>query len=202
MRKMQLHLSRCESSVSECIWIDWWKIVLLKQALYQVLGKSVGFSFNCLNICLFGNLPPQGCISVIVEDQGRFLLLKRPNGTLVFPGGFMRWREHPTQTALREFKEETGLRIKLHHVVACYSITSKDFRSVSILMLVFCAEVNGGDMRGSVEGHPCWIEESDLLEMVDFDYEYMLNDYLEHRKQHDKGEFYGTIVREMAEKNL
>ncbi len=125
---------------------------MLKHVFYQVLRKSVGFCFNCLNICLFGNLPPQGCISVIVEDQGRFLLLKRPNGTLVFPGGFIRWREHPTQTAMREFKEETGLQVTLHHVVACYSNTSKDFGSMSTLILVFCAEVNGGEMRGSVEG--------------------------------------------------
>ena len=114
----------------------------------------------------------------------------------------MRWREHPTQTALREFKEETGLRIKLHHVGACYSNTSKGFGSMSILMLVFCAEVNGGDMRSSIEGHPCWIEESDLLEMVDFDYAYMLNDYREHRKQHDRQEFCGALVRELTEKNL
>ena len=79
---------------------------LLKRILYQALKKTVGFCFNCLNIGLFGNLPPQGCITVIVEDQGRFLLLKRPNGTLVFPGGFMRWREHPTQTALRNSKKK------------------------------------------------------------------------------------------------
>jgi 8-oxo-dGTP diphosphatase len=182
--------------------IDWWKILLLKQALYQALRKSAGFSFNCLNICLFGNLPPQGCITVIVEDRGRFLLLKRPNGTLVFPGGFMRWREHPTQTALREFKEETGLQVTLRHAVACYSNTSKDFISMSTLILVFCAEVNGGEMRGSVEGYPCWIEESDLREMVDFRYEYMLNDYREHRKQHDREEFCGVLLREREEKNL
>jgi ADP-ribose pyrophosphatase YjhB (NUDIX family) len=175
---------------------------LFKQAFYQVLRKSVGFSFNCLNICLFGNLPPQGCIGVIIEDHGRFLLLKRPNGSLVFPGGFMRWREYPTQTALRELEEETGLRVKLRHVVACYANASKDFRSMSTLMLVFCGEVNGGVMRSSVEGHPCWIEESDLLEMVDFRYQYMLNDYREHRKQHAKGEFCGTIVREMVDNNL
>ena len=182
--------------------IDWWKIVLIKRILYQVLRKSVGFSFNCLNICLFGNLPPQGCISVIVEDQGRFLLLKRLNGTLVFPGGFMRWREYPSQTAVREFREETGLQVELHNVVACYSNASKDFRSMSTLTVVFRGEVSGGDMRGGVEGHPCWIEESDLLEMVDFRYEYMLNDFREHRKQHDKEEFCGTIMREMADKNI
>jgi ADP-ribose pyrophosphatase YjhB (NUDIX family) len=176
--------------------------ILLKHVFYQVLRKSVGFCFNCLNICLFGNLPPLGCISVIVEDQGRFLLLKRPNGNLVFPGGFMRWREHPTQAAMREFNEETGLHITLHHVVACYSNTRKDFGSMSTLILVFCAEVNGGDMRGSVEGHPRWIEESDLLEMVDFRYGYMLNDYRKYHKQHDRQEFCGAIVREIAEKNL
>jgi len=182
--------------------IDWRNILLFKRILYQILRKSAGFSFNFLNICLFGNLPPQGCISVIVEDQGRFLLLKRPNGTLVFPGGFMRWREHPTQTALREFKEETGLQVTLQHVVACYSNTSKDFGSMSTLTIVFCAEVNGGDVRGSVEGQPCWIEELDLLEMVDFRYKHMLNDYREHRRQHDKQEFCGALVREMVEKNL
>jgi 8-oxo-dGTP diphosphatase len=181
---------------------DWRKILLLKYVLYQVLRKSVGFCFNCLNICLFGNLPPQGCVCVIVEDQGRFLLLKRPNGTLVFPGGFIRWREHPTQTALREFEEETGLQVTLHHVVACYSNTSKDFVSMSTFIFVFCAEVNGGDMRGSVEGQPCWMEESDLLEMVDFRYGYTLNDYRKHRMQHDRQEFCGAIVREMSEKNL
>jgi len=177
--------------------IDWWKILLLKSMLYRALKKSVGFCFNCLNICLLGNLPPMGCISVIVEDQGRFLLLKQPNGNLVFPGGFMRWREHPTQTALREIKEETGLHVTLHHVVACYSIASTDFRSMSTLILVFSAEVNGGDMRGSVEGYPCWIKESDLLEMVDFRYQYMLDDYLKHRKQHEMQGSFGTIVREI-----
>ena len=73
---------------------------------------------------------------------------------------------------------------------------------MSTLMLVFCAEVSGGEMRGSVEGQPCWIEESDLLEMVDFRYKYMLNDYREHRKQDDRQEFCGTFMREMVEENL
>lgn len=190
------------SSVSECIWIDWWKISLLKRFLYRVLRRSVGFSFNILNICLVGNLPPQGCISVIVEDQGRYLLIMRPKGTLVFPGGFMRWREHPTQTAMREFKEETGLSVKLHHVVACYSTLSTSFRNMSTLTLVFCGEVSGGEMRASIEGQPCWIEELNLLEMVDFRHKYMLDDYHEHRKQHDKQESCGTLVREIVEKNL
>ena len=89
---------------------------------------------------------------MIVEDQGRYLLLKRPKGSLVFPGGFMRWREHPSQTAVREFKEETGLRVELHHVVACYSDTSQGLGSMSTLTVVFCGGVIGGELRGSVKG--------------------------------------------------
>ncbi len=175
---------------------------MLKRILYRVLRKAAGFSFNVLNVCLAGNLPPLGCINVIVEDQGRFLLLQRPEGGLVFPGGLMRWREHPMQTAGREFKEETGLQVKLRHVVACYSYSSANFVNMSVLVLVYCGEVSGGEMRSSVEGQPCWIEESNLLDRVDFRYIYMVNDYREHRKQHDGQEFCGIVMREMADENL
>ena len=181
---------------------DRWIITVLKNLLYRMFKRLVGVCFNILNLLLAGNLPPLGSVCVIVEDQDRYLVVERAGGSFVFPGGFMRWREHPTQTAIRELKEETGLRVKLHHVVACYSKTSRSFGRMSTLMLVFCAEVNGGEMRGSVEGQPFWIEESDLLEMPDFCYKYMLNDYREHRKRHDSQEFCGTFVREMAEKNL
>ncbi len=162
----------------------------------------MNFSFNILNVCLVGNLPPLGCISVIVEDQGRYLLLRRPEGGLVFPGGFMRWREHPKQTAVRELKEETGLQVEVNHVVACYSNSSANFGSMSTITLVYCGEVCGGEMRGSVEGQPCWIEESKLLDMIDFRYIYLLDDYREHRKQHDGQEFCGILVREMADEKM
>ena len=135
---------------------------------------------------------------MIVEDKGRFLLLKRPDGTHVFPGGFMRWREHPTQAAIREFKEETGLYVKLRDIVACYSIPSKGFGRMSTLVLVFCAEVNSGEMRGSVEGNACWIEETVLLEMDEFQYGYMLNDYREYFEKLQRQGFSGTLVREVG----
>jgi 8-oxo-dGTP diphosphatase len=175
---------------------------VLKRILYRVLGKSVIFSFNILNVCLAGNLPPLGCISVIVEDQGRLLLLRRPEGDLVFPGGFMRWREHPTQTALREFKEETGLQVELRHVVGCYSNSSASFAKMSTLTLVYCGKANGGKLRGSIEGQPCWIEESELPGIHNFSYVSMLEDYREHCKQHDEQEFNGILVREMTDEEL
>ncbi len=157
---------------------------MLKRILYRVLGKLVGVSFNILNVCLAGNLPPFGCISVIVEDQGRFLLLRRPEGRFVFPGGFVRWREQPRRTAQREFKEETGLQVELHHVIGCYSNPSTSLHSLSTLTIAYCGEVSGGEMRGSIEGRPYWIEESELPGVLDCRYTDIFNDYREHRKQH------------------
>jgi ADP-ribose pyrophosphatase YjhB (NUDIX family) len=158
-----------------------------------MLGKVAGLAFHILNICLAGNLPPLGAVCVIVEDQGRYLLLKRPGGRLVFPGGFMRWRERPTQAAEREFLEETGLQVALLQLVACYSHTSENALSMSTLTLAFCGQLRGGEMRASVEGHPCWIEESRLLEMIDVRYRMMLHDYRELR---DKAMAGGTMLRE------
>ena len=54
-------------------------------------------------------------------------------------------------------------------------------------------------MRGSVEGCPCWIEKTNLLEMVNFRYQYMLDDYFERSKQHEMQGSFGTIVREIKE---
>ena len=159
---------------------------MLSRSLYRILGISAGLISNLINVCLAGNLPPLGAVRVIVEEEGRYLLLKRPDGRLVFPGGFMRWREHPTQTAEREFGEETGLQVALQHLVGCYSHTSQNAGSMSTVTLVYCGEVCGGQMRGSVEGQPCWMEESRLLEMLDCRHRSMLNDY---REQRDKGAF-------------
>ena len=50
-----------------------------------------------------------------------------------------------------------------------------------------------------LKGYPCWIAKSDLLEMVDFRYQYMLDDYLEHSKEHEMQGSFGTIVREIKE---
>ncbi len=161
--------------------------------------------FNILNFCLAGNLPPLGCICVIVEDQGRFLLVRRPEGGFVFPGGFMRWREHPKRTAQREFKEETGLQVELRHIVGCYSYASTRFDRMSTLTLVYCGVVSGGEIRGSIEGQPCWIDGSELSSVIDFRYATMLDDYLEHRKQckqHVGQQSMGIMAQETMDEKL
>lgn len=154
---------------------------MLYRILYRVLNKFVGIFFNLLNLLLLGNLPPFGSVCMIVEDQGRYLVIQRPEGKMVFPSGFVRWREHPEQTVWREGKEETGLELRVGEVVGYASVVSAHFARMSTLTLIYEAEVVGGQLRGSVEGEPCWLDESELHNKLDAQQRSMLERYLRYR---------------------
>jgi ADP-ribose pyrophosphatase YjhB (NUDIX family) len=145
--------------------------------LYGLLSKSAGVFFNTLNLLLFGNLPPFGSVSVIIEDEGRFLLLK--NGeACVFPGGFMRWREHPTQTGKREVYEETGLHVKIGDFIGYHSADSTGIMRMSTLILVFGGEVISGELRGSIEGQPVWLTETEVRSKLVSHYAHLFEKYI------------------------
>ncbi len=130
--------------------------------LYELLKTLVCIFFNTLNILLAGNMPPLGTACVIVEDEGRFLIVEKRRGTWSFPGGFMRWRETPDATAVRECQEETGLRLHVSGMVGFHAESSTGFTSVSTLTHVYYGEVVGGKLRGSIEGRPRWLDETEL----------------------------------------
>jgi 8-oxo-dGTP diphosphatase len=137
---------------------------VLKYTLYRMLKASVGIFFNFLNVLLVGNLPPLGSVTVIVQDQDKYLILERSEGGYVFPGGFMRWKEHPTQTALREGMEETGLTLRVIELIGCCSNNSEHLTKMSTLSVIYHAEFVGGELRNSIEGRASWQDEADLLE--------------------------------------
>ena len=57
----------------------------------------------------------------------------------------MEWQEHPSQTALREVEEETGLKVELDSFFEVYS-GEDDPRSNAILLL-YLAHRTGGTLR-------------------------------------------------------
>lgn len=150
---------------------------------YRVLKKSVGIFFNMLNVLLKGNLPPFGCVCVLVEQDERYLIVERPQGALVFPGGFMRWKERSEQTALREGKEETGLDLRIDDIIGCYTTPSTGFTAMSAITIVHRAEVIGGTLRSSIEGRPYWVDEATLRSRLEGHYSVILDDYLPREKQ-------------------
>ena len=154
---------------------------MLYRMLYRMFNKIVGVFFNLLNLLLAGNLPPFGSVCMIVEDQGRYLVIQRPEGKTVFPSGFIRWREYPEETVLREGREETGLDLRVGEVVGYVPFVSAHFLRMSSLTLIYEAEVVGGQLRGSVEGDPCWLGETELRSKLDGQQRSMLERYLRYR---------------------
>jgi ADP-ribose pyrophosphatase YjhB (NUDIX family) len=158
---------------------------VLKNLLYRVFKRLVGVCFNVLNLLLAGNLPPFGSVCVVVEDQGKYLVVERAEGSLVFPGGFMRWRENPVQSALRECEEETGLSVKVNGLIGCSSNTGEDFTRMSSLTIIYEAGVAGGELKRSIEGQPCWIDEAELRKRVYAKQRGVLDHFLHYREQKD-----------------
>ncbi len=150
---------------------------------YRLLKKSVGIFFNMLNVLLKDNLPPFGCVCILVEQDKRYLIVERPKGSLVFPGGFMRWKECSEQTAQREGKEETGLDLHIGGIIGCYTTSSTGFTAMSTITIVHRAEVTGGALRSSIEGHPYWVDEKTLRNRLEGHYHIILDEYLPREKQ-------------------
>lgn len=156
----------------------------MSRFLHRILVWLAPLCFNILNVLLGGNLPPLGAACVIVEDKGRFLMIMRFDGRVSFPGGFMRWREHPTQTARRECREETGLDVVLHDTIGTYyNISTHPFRMSTINIVFAGTVVDESKMRGSVEGHPAWMTEAEMKKTLNGRFSTILQDYLAYRER-------------------
>jgi ADP-ribose pyrophosphatase YjhB (NUDIX family) len=92
---------------------------------------------------------PTPAAGAIVIQDGRILLVKRAfppkAGWWCLPAGFMEWSEHPTQTAVRELKEETGLDIKLESLFEVYS--GNDDPRTNAVLILYLASVTGGQAK-------------------------------------------------------
>ncbi len=157
---------------------------------YSSLKKLVGIFFNILNIFLAGNLPPFGCVCVIVEDQDRYLVIERPRGGYVFPGGFMRWREHPVQTAVREGKEETGLRLQVNRLIGYSSLASHNFTLMSTLTVIYQAEVVGGELKSGIEGRACWHKRAELAHLLQRQHRELFERFLQYPRDRFQSELF------------
>ncbi len=154
--------------------------------LYKALKRIASVFFNMLNFLMAGNLPPFGCVCVIVEKEKRFLVVEQTNGSVVFPGGFMRWRELPEQTLRREGQEETGLLIHAVDMIGYYPHAARNIGEMSTLTLVYRGETVSGTLKRSMEGHPLWIAADDLPAKLAPEYHKIFEDYSRYLAGHSE----------------
>ena len=88
-----------------------------------------------------------GVFTVIFDMQDRVLLCHRTDlDVWNLPGGAMEPGELPTETALRETREETGLEIEIGRLVGVYSKPRS-----SDLVFTFTAKIVGGSLTTTAE---------------------------------------------------
>lgn len=93
---------------------------------------------------------PKVAAGVLVERSGDILLTRRAHdpgrGLWGLPAGYMEVDETAEAAAIRETLEETGLLVRPIHLVGVYSFPAR-----GVLLIVFAAVADGGELRASEE---------------------------------------------------
>ncbi len=144
----------------------------------KIKGILAGFIFRIIALLTLGQISPLLGAGIIIEQDGKFLLIDRSDGLgYTVPGGIVRYRETVEQCVLREAHEETGYTVTITGLVGVYSSLKRDprFRAVAI---TYKGSIVSGSPHGSGEGKPCWKEPGEVFGHMAFDCEEMLKDYL------------------------
>lgn len=131
----------------------------VKQFFARVFSRIVGRKrFQWFLTGFFGRLLwPPAATAVIAKDQESRICALDYNGVFRFPGGIVELGEDPVESAAREFKEETGLEVKILELKD--AITTPDIGAV---LLVYSGRIIGGTKQGSWEGEPVMLEKQEV----------------------------------------
>ena len=102
-----------------------------------------------------GHITPKvGGDGAIFNDSRRILLMRRAdNGTWCLPCGWVDPDESPSETVVREVREETGLHVRAERLVGLFARpASVEAGPHGVVSVLFICEVESGTLSCSSEG--------------------------------------------------
>lgn len=120
---------------------------------------------------------PTPTVDIIIDIDGRIVLIKRKNPPFgwALPGGFVDYGESFETAALREAKEETGLKVTDLRQFHTYSDPGRDAR-LHTASTVFAGKASGIPVAGDDAGEVGLFTRDNLPDLA-FDHAQILADY-------------------------
>jgi 8-oxo-dGTP diphosphatase len=138
---------------------------------------NLGRSVPCPYCGRYDNRPI-GSAALIVRGN-RILLARRgvapSKGYWGLPGGHVEWDESPEDTAEREVKEETGLKVDKLRLFGVYGHPRNHPRQA--ISLVYLAIAHGKEQRGGDADQLQWFPLDSLPAKIAFDYRRIIHEY-------------------------
>lgn len=125
---------------------------------------------------------PLPTVDIIIKLDDKIVLIKRKNPPhgWALPGGFVDYGESYEKAALREAKEETGLKVRNLRQFHTYSDPDRDSR-FHTASTVFTGEASGKPVAGDDAGEVELFKRDNLPELA-FDHAQILADYFKSQK--------------------
>ncbi len=130
---------------------------------------------------------------IIIENKkGEVVLIQRKfppfQGQWALPGGFVEYGETVEHAAVREAKEETGLRVKLEKLIGVYSDPRRDPRGHTVAV-AFSARVLSGKLKAQDDaGDARWFKKVPPGALA-FDHEKILKHFLTKKRNKVKSTY-------------
>ena len=113
-------------------------------------------------------VPVAACL--VLNRQGDILMVKRgvapQKGRWALPAGFMEIDENPDKAALRELKEETGIKGKIKKLIGVYRQPSENYTAV--LTFGYKIEVVGGELVAGDDAQEVKFRKAEAVKEIPF----------------------------------
>ena len=91
--------------------------------------------------------------AAVFNEKGHILLQQRADdGTWCLPGGYTEPNETPQETAVRETREETGLRVEVDTLVGVFTRKPGEFGPHGLVIHIYLCTATDGTLKLSREG--------------------------------------------------